>query len=303
MNNKAFIISGATSSGKSSLATQISNHKDIAIINADSLQIYKDLPILSSQPSKGEFADIQHYLYSYLDFNESSTVVDWLQKLKLAIEDSFAKNLTTIIVGGTGMYISTLLKGINKIPKISEGVRRQAVEIYDQEGKDGLIEAMLKLGMDKSDINLVDKQRLIRSYEVFAQTKKPMSYWYQVPKEYIIDPEIFTHINLQVDRADLYKKCDDRFVEMINIGAIEEVESLLKKVSDENFQITKTLGYDEIKNYLKGDLSKEEMINLACQKTRNYAKRQITWFKNQFSEEKIVFGDKSEALKFLMKNV
>ncbi len=296
---KIFVISGATASGKSSLAIKFAKHKNISIINADSLQIYRDLPILSAQPPKEETSEVKHYLYSYLDYDQSSSVADWLKEVKKATKDSLESDLIPVIVGGTGMYISKLINGINKIPEISQEVKNSSIKIFENQGKDGLIQEMLKFNINEDEIKYTDPQRLMRQYQVLAQTNKPISYWYKQTPEYIIDPQKIIHINIEIDRKDLYDKCNKRFDIMIKQGAIEEVEKLISKIGDSNdYQVTKTLGYYEIRDYLNGLISKDEMINLSSQKTRNYAKRQLTWFRHQFTNKK-VFDSTSKALEFL----
>ena len=303
MEKKVFVISGATASGKSSLAMSLAERKNVAIINADSLQIYKDLPILSAQPSESERSKVKHLLYSYLDFDQSSTVMDWLRRVNLAINESFEMELIPVIVGGSGMYISKLINGINDIPQISSGVRDSVQLLYDEQGSEALIMEMLKLGIDEGEIKHVDQHRLIRQYQVLKQTGKPISYWHKMPKEFIINPEIFLHINIEIDRKNLYERCNNRFEVMFEAGVDKEVESLASKISiDSGYQVTNTLGYYEIRDYLSGKIDKDEMVSLTCQKTRNYAKRQLTWFRNQFSD-KNVFDSTDKALEFILEGL
>ncbi len=303
MKNKAFIISGATSCGKSSLAMELGQGHQIAIINADSLQIYKDLPILSAQPSQQQIQQVPHFLYSYLNYNDSSSVLLWLERVSDVINYSFSEGFTPVLVGGSGMYIAKLLQGINDIPQVPLDIRQKVTQLYQDIGAENFIENMVATGIKREDIRYHDKQRLIRSFEVFLHTKKGIEYWHRQPKKFIIDPEIFTHINIEIDRSVLYNQCNDRFIEMIDGGALEEVAALSKKsLNQHDLQIFKTLGYEEIKNYLDGQISKSDMIERACRKTRNYAKRQLTWFRHQLPG-KVTFDDKKEALKFLKESI
>ena len=283
------IISGPTASGKSRLALDLSGRKDIAIINADSLQLYEGLPILSSQPSEAEKKITPHFLYSHFKAQENSSVMDWLKLVMAKIEQVKLEKKLPVIVGGSGMYISKLVEGISEMPTISEEVKKAARELYEKIGQE---EFRQKFGEDK----IIDKQRLIRAAEVFMQTGKSISTWQKEAKRtpFLKD---FLHINLNPDREKLYQNCNSRFVEMLEQGAIDEVKNL---VVDDDCSVTKTLGFREIKNFLSGEITREKMIEIATQKTRNYAKRQLTWFRNQLPE-KHVFTDSATALNFLQK--
>jgi tRNA dimethylallyltransferase len=296
--NKIFIISGPTASGKSALALDFANFRDISIINADSLQIYEGLPILSSQPSSAEQKQVKHYLYSDLKPQESSSVGLWLKLAKLAIEESWQQNKLPLIVGGSGMYISKLVDGISEIPEIDEEIRKLSRDFFEEIGVEEFRNNLIELGEEKDKIIKLDKQRLIRSYEVFKQTGKTISWWQNQPNKKLFDDKIFTHINLNPNREELYKNCNLRFEMMLENGAVEEVENFLNKFMNENLPITKTLGFVEIVDFLNGRISYEEVVKIASQKTRNYAKRQLTWFRHQLPDKR-VFENKREALGYL----
>lgn len=295
MNKKALIISGPTASGKSDLAMQIANFTGVSIINADSLQIYQGLPILSAQPSKEEMSQVKHYLYSKLSFNEQCSVGLWLNLAKEAINESFAQNKLPIIVGGSGMYISKLVDGISKIPEITPESREESCQLYDKMGH----EAFQKNLYDLTGEKIIDKQRLTRAYEVFLQTKKPISHWRNQPNEKVLPDVEFLHINLNPNREKLYENCNLRFEKMLKNGAISEVKKLINKKITPEDQITKTLGFYEIRDLIRNKISQEEAIESASQKTRNYAKRQLTYFRNQL-RHKHVFEKSKEALDFLV---
>jgi len=280
--SQILIISGATASGKSGLAIELAKTKDIAIINADSLQIYQGLPILSAQPNQDEQKQAPHFLYSSLAPHEKSSVASWLNLLKPIIEDCWQKNVLPVVVGGTGMYISALVNGISKIPEISEENKKLVQDFYQENGALGLKQKLISLG----EKEILDPQRLTRAYEVYLQTGDLISTWHDKPKSKILPDAKFEHLNLEIDRDELYEKCNQRFALMLENGAIEEVQNLRKVIADANFPVTKTLGYQEICDYLDGKISKNEMITIATQKTRNYAKRQLTWFRNQFNDTK-----------------
>ena len=217
------IISGPTASGKSRLALDLAGCKDIAIINADSLQLYEGLPILSSQPTEDEKKIAPHFLYSHFKAQENSSVMDWLMLVMAMIEQVKSEKKLPVIVGGSGMYISKLVEGISEMPTITEEVKKAARELYEKIGQE---EFRQKFGENK----IIDKQRLIRAAEVFMQTGKSISTW---QKEARRTPflEDFLHINLNPDREKLYQNCNSRFVEMLKQGAIDEVKNL---VADDN---------------------------------------------------------------------
>ena len=299
---KIIIISGPTASGKSQLALDLSDSKDIAIINADSLQIYEGLPILSSQPSLAEQKQIKHFLYSILKPQESSSVAMWLELVKSSVLQCGKEKKLPVIVGGSGMYISKLIEGISEIPIIDEAIRVEANELFSGISKEDFIEELVKLGEKKDKIIKLDKHRLIRSYEVLRQTKKSIFYWQNQPIKKLFDDEEFLHINLNPNREKLYQNCNLRFEKMLDLGAISEVEELLEQEISDEKQITKTLGFYEISDFLNNRITKEEAIILATQKTRNYAKRQLTWFRNQLPN-KFIFEDNKTAFDFLKNEI
>lgn len=297
---KIIIISGPTASGKSTLALELAKQKDIAIINADALQIYKGLPILSAQPTPNETEQAPHFLYSYFEPHQSCSVGLWLDLVKQKAEEIFLQNKIPVIVGGTGMYISKLLDGIVEIPEISTDIKIKARQLFETLGRDNFIKELLRLNEDEQKIINLDKQRLIRAYEVLIQTSKSIFLWQQQPHKFIFDPKIYTHINLEPKREILYKNCDLRLAKMFDNGAVDEVQNLINQRFEDNWQITKTLGFAEIKDYLSGNISKDTALENAAQKTRNYAKRQLTWFRNQFIDKR-VFEDVKTAQEFLRK--
>ena len=296
MNEKILIISGATACGKSDLAMKLAQKKDLAIINADSLQIYQGLPILSSQPSIAEQKKVKHFLYSHFSSFQNSSVGIWLNLVKDAVEKCRQSQKLPVIVGGSGMYISKLVDGISAIPEILPEFRNEARQLYDEIGHENFQKKLIELGEDE----ILDKQRLTRAYEVLRQTGKSIFWWQNQPMVKVFDKANFIHVNLNLSRQKLYENCNLRFVQMLKNGAIEEVQNLINQGINEEMQITKTLGFVEIYDFLMGKKNREKTIEIATQKTRNYAKRQLTWFRHQISQ-KFVFEEQNEALNFLLK--
>ena len=279
---KILIISGATASGKSALALKTAKEKNGRIINADAMQLYSELPILSAQPYEADQKLVPHFLYSVLKHNENSSVAAWLKLAIEQIELALQNGQLPIVTGGTGLYISKLMDGINRVPEPDAGLRMEVRQLMQNVDREELIEILLDLGEGLPEIKKLDKQRLARRLEVFKQTGKSLSWWQSQPNEIFYPRENFEHINIELPREELYQNCDRRLLAMFKNGALEEVENLLKEDLEEDSPISKTIGFLEIKDYLQGKINQEQAIEIASKKTRNYAKRQLTWFRNQF---------------------
>ncbi len=279
---KILVISGATASGKSALALKTALQKNGVIINADAMQLYSELPILSAQPNAEELKSAPHFLYSALKHNQNSSVATWLNLAVQQINLAHQNEQLPIVVGGTGLYISKLIDGINKVPEIDTNLQAQIRLLAENIDREELIKILLELGENILEIERLDKQRLARRLEVLKQTGKSLSWWQMQPNQIFYPPEYFEHVNLELPRDELYQNCNQRLEWMFKNGALEEVENLSSQREIENYSIAKTIGFLEIKDYLQGKMTREEAIKAASQKTRNYAKRQLTWFRNQF---------------------
>ncbi len=283
-HKRILVISGPTASGKSFLAHMLALKLDGVIINADSMQIYKGLPILSAQPSIKEQKEVEHRLYSFLEPSDNNSVYKWLVYVKEILNNT--KKLP-IIVGGTGMYISRLIFGIKQLSDIPEHIRKESIELYNQLGYTKFLELATSIDPQKaSNIGLNDKQRLMRIYEIQRTTGYNLSYFDNLQNEYVVDPNIIFHINILPDRNILYDRCLLRFKAMLDY-LDEEVKQFIDQYSfllntNQNYAVTNTLGFKEYIDFLKGKCSFEEMLEASVKSTRHYAKRQITWFKNQF---------------------
>lgn len=290
--NKILIISGATASGKSALAKKIAFknkfEKNGVIINADSIQLYRELPILSAQPNIDEQKQLPHFLYSILKHNENSSVATWLNLARNIIDQTLQNNQLPIVVGGTGLYISKLIDGINPVPEIAEDLKNEMAQIYKNCDREELLKILIDSGENQETVFKLDKQRLARRLEVLKQTGKTLSWWQNQPNQTFYPRENFIHLNIDLPRDLLYQNCNQRFETMFENGGVEEVQNLIKLKPDNDSSIIKTIGYLETKDYLAGKIDKITAIKIASQKTRNYAKRQLTWFKNQFKDKIIV---------------
>ena len=258
------IIAGPTAGGKTKFSLQAANRLNAHIINADSLQVYKDILILSARPSIEEQQGIPHHLYGYIDAYTTINVASWLNDVSTLLETI----QTPLFVGGTGLYIKSLTEGISVIPEVDPLIRQQVRDMPIEEVQSKVI-----------NCSAIDQQRLRRALEVQLSTGKPLSYFQEQPKTKITDKE-FQIFFLNPDRETLYNRCNQRFIQMLEMGAIDEVKHLIK--INATGGVKKAIGVSQISKWLNNEISKEEMIENATKETRHYAKRQVTWFKNQF---------------------
>jgi len=285
MTNKPdiYFIYGATASGKTAKSLEIAKKRESIIINADAMQVYKDLPILTAQPSFEEKQQVPHKLFEIFDPSERSSVGRWSKLARTEIEKVVKENKTPIIVGGTGMYFGSLLGKLAEIPSIPKEIRGQTTKLYDEVGHDEFRKILFK--KDEISANKIaknDRQRLIRAYEVICHTGKSLSDWQKEGESFSLENKYnINKILINLDREELYSRCDKRFLQMIEKGAIEEVKSLIERNLDPTLPAMKILGVPELSSYLKGEITLDKAIEKAKQSTRNFAKRQITWFKNQ----------------------
>ena len=280
------VISGPTGIGKSNLAISLAKKINGVIMNADSMQIYEELKIISSQPSNIDKQIIPHVLYSIISINQKFSVVEWLELVEEKLDQIFKKKKVPIIVGGTGLYIKSVINGISKIPKVDKIVFDNCLKLFE---KIGILEfKKLVEEVDKDfTIKNIDKQRLIRAYSVYMQTGKSISEWYKSTKMSKIHNTFFS-ILLQQEREKIYQNCENRFEKFINKGAIEEIKYLKDKNFDRSMPGFKCLGVNWILKYLEKEISLEDAISLSKRDTRRYVKRQLTWFRHNFKPDLIL---------------
>jgi len=280
-----YLIGGPTASGKTAAALALARRLRGVIINADAMQLYQGLPLLTAQPSAAEKQEIPHKMFEVFDPSERSSAGRWLALAKEAINETVQAGLTPILVGGTGMYFAALLGGLAEIPVIPDEVRAQTVRLYDELGHDAFRNVLAERDPDSAArLMRNDRQRLIRAYEVAAHTNKTLGQWQAESAAESIEKDFTVHRDcLLPEREKLYAACDARFLKMIEGGALDEVRTLLARDLDFALPAMKILGVPELALYVRGQLSLEEAIAKAQQATRNYAKRQMTWFRNQWN--------------------
>lgn len=292
INRKINVICGPTASGKSHYAMRLAKECDGVIINADSMQVYKGLEIITAQPTEEDKDSVEHYLYGHIDLESDYSVGIWLREAVNTIDDVLKSGMTPIVVGGTGMYISALVNGLAVIPDISidvkASVRSMIANFSIEELHEKLMEfdAILASRLEKSDT-----QRITRGLEVYYETGKRLSEW-QKENSAIYPRDNFSITFINHDRETLYSRINNRFLEMIDKGLIDELENLIVNIGPDYIDQTilklpKAIGLEQMLHYINGRITLDEAICKSQQLTRNYAKRQITWFKNQLSYDNI----------------
>ena len=275
--SKIILISGPTASGKSNFAVKIAKKIQGEIINADSMQVYKKLKILTARPNKQEQKNIKHHLYGVVDLNEKFSTGQWLKSVIKKIKDIQKKKKIPILVGGTGLYFQSLIDGLVKIPEIPLKFRNKIRLISKRDGQEKFYKKLLKLDpkiKDKFDPN--DTQRSIRAYEVKSYTNVSMYDWLTKTKSEFKDSD-FLKLHIETKREKLIERINLRTSSMINEGAVNEVKKFLKLKIIKNQSVNKVIGIAELTQYLNHEITLEEAKELILIKTRQYAKRQATW--------------------------
>ena len=284
MPKKIILLAGPTASGKSKLAIKIAEKINGEIINADSMQVYKDFSILSSRPSKTDLKKIKHHLYGFISSKKHFSTGSWLALVKQKIKLCLKKNKTPILVGGTGLYFEAVTKGISKIPNINLKKRNEIRELQIKLGQQEFYRKLLILDpLVQNKIEPFDTQRSIRAYEVKKFTKKSLFEWYKHTKSDFNQFEIFK-IFLDTPREKILKNISSRTKQMIKKNCIREVKNFLKLKIDPTLSANKIIGVKEIKEHLDDKLNINQVIELINIKTRQYAKRQVTWSRGHMTD-------------------
>lgn len=281
------LIAGPTASGKSDLAVTLALELERrgargVVINADSAQVYRDLALLSARPTPDEMRGVEHLLFGAWDGANPCSAADWAAAAKREIENAQLVGAVPILVGGTGLYIRTLLDGIAPVPPIDEGIRDavRALPVFEAyaalQAEDPERAALLNPG---------DSARVARALEVVRSTGRPLAHWQAERVGGIAGAIELFPLVLLPDREWLYRRCDLRFERMLEQGAVTEVEALLARNLPPSLPVMRAIGVPEIAGWLRGDWSREEALAQGQQATRNYAKRQYTWFRRQLPEQ------------------
>jgi tRNA dimethylallyltransferase len=304
-NPPVALIAGPTASGKSALALALAEATGGVIVNADSAQVYRDLPVLSAAPTSDELSRAEHRLYGYLDGSVPCSAADWAKEARREISEIHAQGGLPILVGGTGLYLRTLLDGIAPVPEIDSEVRRKVREATVEEN----CARLRDLDPERAArLKPADRLRIARALEVVLSTGRTLAQWQERREDGIEDRIKLRPLILLPPRDWLYRRCDARFARMIEQGAIQEVKELIARKLDPDLPVMRAIGVREIAAHLAGEASHDEAIAAGQQATRRYAKRQYTWFAHQPPAEWPRFREpfkgerRSEALAMLQPN-
>ena len=279
---KVILLAGPTASGKSELAIYIAKKINGEIINADSMQVFKEIKILSARPE--DYKNIKHHLYGFVSVKKNFSTGEWIKHTEKKIKEIINKKKTPIIVGGTGLYFKSLIDGIAQIPNISKAKRDKVIKLFNQIGVDEFYKKLIKLDPKcKNKIVKNDKQRMIRFYEVKFYTKKSIFDWQKNTKNNLKDIN-FKKIFLNFPREFLLVKIEKRFKKMVDQGAIKEAKKFKKLGVSKTLTSNNILGLKEIMSYLEGKMTLKDAVERSIIRTRQYIKRQMTWFRGQMKD-------------------
>ena len=277
LKSMIILIYGPTASGKSNFSIKLAKKINGEIINADSMQVYKELKILSARPYPKNYQKIKHHLYGFHSVKNNFSTGDWLKYSIKKIKEVRNRKKVPIFVGGTGLYFKALTDGLVSIPNIPIRFRNQIRALHKSLGQNKFYQKLIKLDPNsKEKINPTDAQRSIRAYEVKQFTKKSLHDWFQNTKSYF-DKDDFFKIYIDYPREELIQKIRARTKQMIKMGAINEVRTFLKLKVKKDKSVNKAIGIHEIKEYLEKGKDMRDVIEKISIKTRQYAKRQSTW--------------------------
>jgi len=286
--SKIILISGPTASGKSNFAVKIAKRINGEIINADSMQVYKQLKILTARPNKEEQKNIKHHMYGAVDLNKKFSAGQWLKAAIKKIKEIRKRKKIPILVGGTGLYFQSLIDGLVKIPKIPFKFRNKIRLLQKKEGQKKFYKELLRIdpmAKDKFDQN--DIQRTIRAFEIKSFTKISMYEWLKKTKSEFKNEE-FLKLYIDFKREDLIKRISLRTIKMVKEGAINEVKNFIKSKIKKDLSVNRVIGIDELTQHLDKKINLNQARELISIKTRQYAKRQATWARSRMTSwEKI----------------
>ncbi|MDA7544984.1 tRNA (adenosine(37)-N6)-dimethylallyltransferase MiaA [Candidatus Pelagibacter sp.] len=298
LKSKIILISGPTASGKSNFSIKLAKKINGEIINADSMQVYKELKILSARPNLKDYQSIKHHLYGFHSVKNNFSTGDWLKNAIKKIKEIRRRKKIPIFVGGTGLYFKALTEGLVSIPNIPIKYRNNIRDLQKKLGQKKFYQKLIKLDPNsKEKINSTDTQRSIRAYEVKQYTEKSLHDWFKNTKSYF-EKEDFYKIYIDYPREELTQRIGKRTEQMIKIGAINEVKRFVKLKVRKDKSVNKAIGIHEIKEYLEKRNDMSEVIEKISIKTRQYAKRQSTWARgNMMSWLKLPPQDLNKFLK------
>lgn len=292
----AVLVVGPTASGKSALAVSLARAVNGVVVNADSMQVYAGLPILTAQPSAADQADVQHCLYGVLAADDPCSAARWRTMAAEQMQQIWQQGKLPIITGGTGLYVRALCQGLSPMPDVPDDVRQQARADLIQMGNQAFHARLATVDPAMAaKLDVGNSQRLVRAWEVWQASGQTFSHWQGLAPEGAV-PARWVTLVLDPPRQTLRDSCARRFAAMMDQGALAEVEALLKRHLDPAVPLLKALGVPELSAHLEGRLSVEEAVAQAVQATIAYAKRQGTWFRHQLPRVDLTIEQLSESL-------
>jgi tRNA dimethylallyltransferase len=282
---QAVLIAGPTASGKSALALAVAEKFDGVIINADSMQVYRDLRILTARPTSDEEARVPHHLYGHVDAAENYSVGRWCRDAGEVLADVRAQRRVPILVGGTGLYFKALTAGLAAVPPIPAQLRERVRARIGAEGAPAMHAELMECDPESARrITENDRSRISRALEVVLATGRPLSDWHRTGLPPLVDARKATKVFITCERQELVRRIQARFAAMLETGALAEVRALRDRQLDPALPAMKAHGVPWLIRHLDGEISVEEAAAGAVMDTRRYAKRQLTWFRNQIKD-------------------
>jgi tRNA dimethylallyltransferase len=293
---KAVLIAGPTASGKSALALDLAEVAGGTVINTDSMQVYRDLRVLTARPTEGEEARVPHRLYGHVDAAVNYSAGAWVNDAAAVLAEVQASGRLPIFTGGTGLYFKALTRGLSNVPPVPDAVREAIRQRLEQDGPEALHEELAKRDPEAAQrLKPRDRVRIARALEVVEATGRPLAEWHAHGLPPLLPPQGVVALFLAPDRKEVYERIDRRFESMMNRGALEEARALGHRGLDPLLPAMKAHGVPALIRHLAGDLSREEAIAIGQIDTRHYAKRQFTWFRHQLPEFEWVAPEAAQA--------
>jgi tRNA dimethylallyltransferase len=292
----AVLIAGPTASGKSALAMSFAERTGGIVINTDSMQVYRDLRIITARPTPDEEARVPHRLYGCIDAGVNCSAGMWVSDAATALAEARAQDRLPIFVGGSGLYFKALTRGLSAVPPIPPEVRDDVRARLERDGVEALHEALARRDPEAAQrLKPRDRTRVARALEVMEATGRSLTDWHRDGLPPLLPPEKVTAMFLAPDRDALYARIDARFGVMLQAGALEEVRALAERRLDPLLPAMKAHGVPALIRHLRGEISLEQAAEIGRADTRHYAKRQFTWFRHQLSEFQWVKPEEAEA--------
>lgn len=308
INNPVIVITGPTACGKSQLAIDLALKINGVVINCDSMQIYKGIPIISAAPDDEDKKKVEHRLFEIYDCDKRGNVVEWVEACAWEVRSVWQEKKIPIVVGGTGLYVETLIEGMTPIPPIPPEIRKEVKEMYAQKGLSEVYNYLKTIdSFSAQRLAPNDKSRIMRAVEVYKATKRRMSDWYKVPQVKKLPEANFLVIKFFPNVQEIEARCRARLDKMVNeLGVLKEIADLLELNLPNDMPAMKALGVQELGQFIKGEKTLKDALKLAKLHTRQYVKRQRTWLKSKLKadiEFKEIYVGQAEFVRKIMSDL